>query len=107
MPTDGYALSHQGVLKQLEYNFWAILFQVMSILTTTGFGTSDIGGPFFGYVAKQLFLIMMVIGGCIGSTGGGIKVLRVAILIRILERDFVPGSELMESFKLIMERESG
>jgi len=60
------------------------LFQVMSILTTTGFGTRDIGSAFFGAASKQLFLVMMVIGGCVGSTGGGFKVLRVAMLNRLL-----------------------
>ncbi len=60
------------------------LFQVMSLLTTTGFGTQDIGSAFFGAVSQQLFLVMMVIGGCVGSTSGGFKVLRVAILNRLM-----------------------
>lgn len=71
----------------IEEAFRTVLFQVTSIITTTGFGTADIGGPFFGYVAKQLFLVMMVIGGCVGSTGGGIKVLRVAILQKLIKRE--------------------
>jgi trk system potassium uptake protein TrkH len=63
------------------------LFQVVSILTTTGFGTQDIGSDFFPVLSRQLFLVMMVIGGCVGSTGGGIKVLRVAILNRLMSRE--------------------
>ncbi|MBN1673047.1 MAG: TrkH family potassium uptake protein [Kiritimatiellae bacterium] len=63
------------------------LFQVVSILTTTGFGTQDIGSPFFPALSKQLFLMMMIIGGCVGSTGGGIKMLRVAILHRLVQRE--------------------
>jgi len=63
------------------------IFQVMSILTTTGFATENIGSDFFGAAAKQLFLVMMVIGGCVGSTGGGFKVLRVAILNRLMFRE--------------------
>ncbi len=73
--------------KTLEYNFRNVLFQVLSILTTTGFGTQDIASPFFGTMARQLFLVMMVIGGCVGSTGGGIKVLRISILVKLVKRE--------------------
>lgn len=66
-----------------EEAFRSSLFQTVSILTTTGFGTEDIAGPFFGPLAGQLFLVMMVIGGCVGSTGGGIKVQRVVILFKV------------------------
>ncbi len=62
------------------------IFQVTSILTTTGFATKDIGSAYFGAGAKMLFLALMVIGGCVGSTGGGIKVLRVGILLKMLKR---------------------
>jgi trk system potassium uptake protein len=65
-----------------EPAFRTSLFQTVSIITTTGFGTSDITGPFFGPMARQLFLMMMVIGGCVGSTAGGIKVQRVVILMK-------------------------
>jgi len=60
------------------------LFQVMAMLTTTGFSTMDIGSEFFGAMSKQLFLVMMVIGGCVGSTSGGFKVLRLAMLNRLM-----------------------
>jgi len=72
---------------RLEENFRKVTFQTMAIITTTGFGTEDIGSPFFGQAARQLFLIMMVIGGCVGSTGGGIKVLRVNILVKLIRRE--------------------
>ena len=69
---------------EFEGPFRYTVFQVISVLTTTGFGTKDIGSDFFPALSKQLFLVMMVIGGCVGSTGGGIKVLRVAILNRLM-----------------------
>jgi len=62
------------------------LFQTVSILTTTGFGTKDIGSAYFPALAKQIFLILMVIGGCVGSTGGGIKVLRIGVLFKMIWR---------------------
>ncbi|MGB3341353.1 MAG: TrkH family potassium uptake protein [bacterium] len=73
--------------RNIEEYFRIILFQVVSIITTTGFATRDIGSPFFGHVAKQLFLVMMVIGGCVGSTGGGIKVMRISILVQLIRRE--------------------
>jgi trk system potassium uptake protein TrkH len=56
------------------------LFQVVSIMTTTGFGTADyLQWP---PVSHAVLLVLMAVGGCAGSTGGGIKVMRVFILLR-------------------------
>jgi trk system potassium uptake protein TrkH len=88
--TDPVALASLApidLLKRIEENFRITSFQVVSIITTTGFATRDIAGPSFGQVARQLFLVMMVVGGCVGSTGGGIKVLRVALLFRLIKRE--------------------
>jgi trk system potassium uptake protein TrkH len=74
-------------LGEFERSFRHSLFQVISILTTTGFATKDISSDFFGAMSRQMFLVMMVIGGCVGSTSGGFKVLRVAILNRLMFRE--------------------
>jgi len=66
----------------LEHLFRAALFQVSSMVTSTGFGTVDINAPFFPALSKQLFLLLMVVGGCVGSTAGGIKVMRLGILAK-------------------------
>lgn len=59
----------------LEQNFRDSAFQVVSILTTTGFATVDyLGWPSFLIV--MLFMLMFF-GGSAGSTGGGIKIIRV------------------------------
>ncbi len=63
--------------------FREALFQVSSMLTSTGYLTVDIQSPFFPALSKQIFIILMVIGGCVGSTAGGIKVLRFGILVRL------------------------
>jgi len=56
-------------------------FQVASILTTTGFMTADFGlWPSF---VQAIFLALMFIGGSTGSTGGGIKVLRISALVKL------------------------
>ncbi len=55
-------------------------FQVVSIITTTGYATADFNlWPSF---CKILFLVLMFIGGCAGSTGGGMKVIRIVVVIK-------------------------
>ncbi len=55
-------------------------FQVSSIITTTGFATVDF--EFWPEFSKHLLVLLMVIGACAGSTGGGMKVSRVLILVK-------------------------
>lgn len=69
-----------------EESFRKTIFTVVSIITTTGFGTEDINSQFFPALAKQIFLLLMVVGGCIGSTAGGIKVQRVVILFKLFTK---------------------
>ncbi len=60
-------------------------FQVASIMTTTGYATTDFDlWPSF---SKGILLMLMIIGACAGSTGGGIKVARVLLLFKILRRN--------------------
>lgn len=66
----------------LESLFRNTIFQVVSIGTTTGYETQWIGSNYFPAIGKQIFLILMVIGGCVNSTGGGIKVKRLGIMIK-------------------------
>jgi trk system potassium uptake protein len=58
------------------------LFQVVSIMTTTGYVTGiSIGWSHFG---RGVLLTLMFVGGCAGSTGGGLKVIRHILLAKIL-----------------------
>jgi len=59
-------------------------FQVVSIMTTTGYATKDF--DIWLPATKIILLILMVIGGCSGSTGGGIKVVRSIVGLRICQR---------------------
>lgn len=55
-------------------------FQVASVITTTGFSTTDFDlWPSF---SKTVLVILMFIGACAGSTGGGIKVSRIIVVIK-------------------------
>jgi trk system potassium uptake protein TrkH len=71
----------------LEQSFRRSAFQVTAIMTTTGYVTQDLGSDFFPALSKQLFLVMMVFGGCVGSTSGGFKMMRVVLLTRLMMRE--------------------
>jgi trk system potassium uptake protein TrkH len=58
------------------------LFQVVSILTTTGYGTADFDG--WNNFSRGILLLLMFVGGCAGSTGGGLKVIRHILFYKIL-----------------------
>jgi trk system potassium uptake protein len=63
-----------------EESFRQSLFHVVSLVTTTGFVTSDYENwaPF----SRIIFFTLLFVGGCAGSTGGGIKVVRHFLLFR-------------------------
>ena len=55
-------------------------FQAASILTTTGFATADYEK--WPALSQTILFVLMFIGGCSGSTGGGIKVIRIITLLK-------------------------
>jgi len=61
------------------------IFQVVAIMTTTGYATRDIASVIYGGAARQIFLFLMIIGGCVGSTSGGLKVLRIGVLFKLIK----------------------
>lgn len=70
-----------SVMKAFRY----AVFQVSSIITTTGFVTADYNlWPEF---SKAILLGLMVIGACAGSTGGGMKVSRILILLKSIKQE--------------------
>ena len=79
-------------LKAFRYAF----FQVSSIITTTGYATADFcQWPIFSQI---ILLILMFIGGCAGSTSGGLKVIRIGVMfksmINEIKKSFSPRSVL-------------
>ena len=65
--------------------FHHVAFQVASIITTTGFATVDFN--LWPTIPKTILVLLMFIGACAGSTGGGIKVSRVVLLFRSLTKE--------------------
>lgn len=67
-------------------SFRQAAFQVVTIITSTGFATLDYSiWPAF---SKMILFILMFFGGCAGSTSGGIKILRVMIVFKYIKREF-------------------
>lgn len=66
--------------QEIAVSFRDSLFQVISIVTTTGFATVDytMWAPFIGVI----IFMMMFLGGSAGSTGGGMKIVRVALIMK-------------------------
>lgn len=64
----------------IEETFRNSLFQVVSIVTTTGYVTADYEA--WGHVFQVIFFLLLFIGGCSGSTGGGIKIVRHLMLVK-------------------------
>jgi len=69
-----------GTYERFGRNILDSAFQVVSMMTTTGFGTADFDQwpPF----CRILLVTVMFVGGCAGSTGGGIKVVRFLLFFK-------------------------
>ena len=77
-------------------------FQVSSIMTTTGFSTTDFDQ--WPTVSKAILLMLMVVGASAGSTGGGIKVARVLLIFKSLRRNI---RQVLNSRKVQVIRNNG
>ena len=74
-PTDG------SFFTALRYSF----FQVSSVMTTTGYATADFN--LWPQFSRVLLVVIMFIGASAGSTGGGMKVIRLQLLVKSMVRD--------------------
>ena len=78
-------LNTRGMYATLEETIRHAAFQVSSIITTTGYATTDFDlWPSF---SKTILLCLMVVGACAGSTGGGLKVARLLLLLKGARRN--------------------
>ncbi|MCR2032334.1 TrkH family potassium uptake protein [Anaerofustis stercorihominis] len=74
------AINISSQFKSMGMAFHHALFQVASIMTTTGFSSVDFN--LWPELSKTILIILMFIGACAGSTGGGIKVSRFIIVCK-------------------------
>jgi trk system potassium uptake protein TrkH len=72
---------HPSIHESLRY----ASFQVLAVTSTTGFMTEDFDT--YPNVARYLLFLCMFIGGCAGSTAGGMKVIRILLLTKIVARE--------------------
>ena len=72
---------YSGVWESLRYT----VFQVASIISTTGFGTADFA--LWPQFSQMIIVLLMFCGACAGSTGGGMKCSRVLLLLRAVRRE--------------------
>ena len=75
---DTYYNNYQSLAETVEKS----LFQVASILTTTGFTTADYEQ--WSLSSQLLLFVLMFVGGCAGSTCGGMKIMRVHLLLKFV-----------------------
>lgn len=81
--TMGLLPRNMGIEPTVRYAF----FQVSSIITTTGFATDNFN--LWPQAAKVILVLLMFIGACAGSTGGGIKVSRVMTLAKTVKKEIM------------------
>lgn len=75
-------LLHAQHYSTVEETFRHAFFQVICIITTTGFSTTDyLQWP---QTAQAILMVFFFVGGCVGSTSGGLKIMRVVLLVRLV-----------------------
>ncbi len=75
-------------------------FQVISLMTTTGYATADFN--LWSEFSKAILVALMFIGGCAGSTAGGIKVSRIIILFKSIGREIKAAAHPKTTAKIRM-----
>ncbi len=96
------ALDIRGLYPTLEETVRHASFQVGSIITTTGYSSTDFDlWPSF---SKTILLLLMVSGACAGSTGGGMKVARILLLFKGLRRNI---RQMLQPRKVEVVRNNG
>ncbi len=84
--------------------FWEALrhssFQVASIITTTGYATTDFN--LWAEFPKTILVTLMFVGACAGSTGGGIKVSRILIWLKSIAKEIKTAAHPRNTVKLTL-----
>lgn len=85
--TAAIMLNIHSLYPTIGKSFRYAVFQVVTVITTTGYSTADFAQwPMF---SKAVLMMLTVIGACASSTGGGIKVSRLLVGIKCVKREIV------------------
>ena len=85
--TEAIMLNIHSLYPTIGKSFRYAVFQVVTVITTTGYSTADFAQwPMF---SKAVLMMLTVIGACASSTGGGIKVSRLLVGIKCVKREIV------------------
>lgn len=76
-----------GLFHSVGTAFQQSAFQVASIITTTGYSTTDF--DMWPQTSRTILVILMFIGACAGSTGGGMKVSRFLVLFKGIKKELI------------------
>lgn len=76
-------------------------FQVVSIITTTGFMSTDFDK--WPELSKAILVLLMFIGACAGSTGGGIKVSRILVLLKSIVKEIKISAQPKSTHKITID----
>jgi len=71
----------------ITHAFRLAIFQVVSVITSTGYSTTDFN--LWPLYSKMLLTLLMFIGACAGSTGGGMKVSRIIVVLKRVKREII------------------
>ena len=100
LSTGAIFLNSRGFFANAEEAFRHISFSVGSVITTTGYATSDFNlWPEF---SKVILVTLMFVGACAGSTGGGIKVSRIIILFKSIVKEIRTSAHPRMTLKIKM-----
>lgn len=77
-----------GIEGEVLHRLRIVSFQVVSTMTTTGF-TNDFSYDTWPVSSGMVLLVLMLIGGCVGSTGGAIKVARILLILKYGKRELI------------------
>lgn len=80
------------------------VFQVVSITTTTGFGTSDY--DYWPLLSRAVIFVLLFSGGCAGSTAGGLKVMRSLVVVKEVFRQIKLYRQPQAVIKVRLDRQS-
>lgn len=75
----------RGMFDNLGQAMQQSAFQVASIITTTGYATTDFN--LWPETSRSILVLLMFVGACAGSTGGGMKVSRLVILLKTVKKE--------------------